>query len=138
MKQVIVMRKDLNMRKGKMIVQGAHACMGFFIGSDIQPDMNYLLSDDYDPPPYDYKQGTSKYQNFMKWVPSGMTKVCVGVESKEELDAIVSAAKEAKLVVHTVTDAGKTELESGTITCCAIGPNDDEEIDKITGHLRLL
>ena len=29
-KQVIVLRKDLNMRKGKMVAQGAHASMKVF------------------------------------------------------------------------------------------------------------
>lgn len=30
-KQVIVMRKDLNMRKGKMVAQGAHASMAVLL-----------------------------------------------------------------------------------------------------------
>ena len=32
-KQVIVLRKDLNMRKGKMVAQGAHASMAALLGT---------------------------------------------------------------------------------------------------------
>ena len=32
-KQVIVMRRDLNMRKGKMVAQGAHASMAVLLNA---------------------------------------------------------------------------------------------------------
>ena len=67
-----------------------------------------------------------------------MKKICLGVESKAELIDIYNKAKEANLPVYTVTDAGHTELEPGTVTCLAIGPAKDEDIDKITGNLKLL
>jgi peptidyl-tRNA hydrolase, PTH2 family len=41
--------------------------------------------------------------------------------------------------VYLITDAGHTEFKGvPTKTCLAIGPNDVDEIDVVTGHLKLL
>jgi len=116
-KMVIVMRNDLNMRKGKMIAQGAHAATMCFIqgGVDIE-------------------------KKIMAWLTEGhMGKICVRVDSEEELLDILAKASAANLEVHLVTDAGFTEFGGvATRTCLAIGPELSEEIDKITGHLKLL
>lgn len=124
-KQVIVMRNDLNMRKGKMIAQGAHATLGCLIGSDISMETRgpavifvpTLVRD---------------------WISTGMKKISVRVDSEEELLSIHEKALAAGLLSHLVTDAGHTEFSKPTVTCIAIGPADDAAIDPITGHLKLL
>jgi PTH2 family peptidyl-tRNA hydrolase len=73
-----------------------------------------------------------------KWEESGSKKVILKVNSLEELLKIYEEAKKSGLVVSLIRDAGKTELEEGTITCIAIGPDYSEKIDKITGNLKLL
>jgi PTH2 family peptidyl-tRNA hydrolase len=74
-----------------------------------------------------------------KWLFGSFAKICVYVETKEELDEIYYKALEAKLTVRMVTDAGKTEFHDiPTQTCLAIGPNYASEIDEITGNLPLL
>jgi PTH2 family peptidyl-tRNA hydrolase len=113
-KQVIVMRNDLNMRKGKMVAQGAHASIMFL-----------LLSN----------QSTRIQED---WAVSGMTKICVRVDSEAELLDIQSKAEAKGLTVHLITDAGHTEFDGPTRTCLAIGPNEANQIDAITGHLKLL
>ena len=40
-------------------------------------------------------------------------------------------------ITALITDAGRTTVEPGTITCLAIGPDSDEKIDKITKELKL-
>jgi len=118
MKQVIVMRKDLNMRKGKMIAQGAHAAIGALQAA--WADGEY--ADDADV-----------------WFQTGTTKICVSVDSEKELMEVFGAATRAKLPVYLVTDSGRTEFDGvPTRTCLAIGPAPVHEIDPITKDLKLL
>ena len=123
-KQVIVMRHDLKMRRGKQIAQGAHASMSF---------LTRRLQ----------KYGHTSLANCSAaeraWLTNGFAKVCCRVDSEEELFAIRDKAVEAGLEVHLVTDSGKTEFHGvPTNTCLAIGPDDADRIDVITGELKLL
>lgn len=112
------MRKDLNMRKGKMVAQGSHASMAF-------------LTPSVESPP--------NSEDIKEWMENGLTKVCVGVDSEQELLEIYQRAQAAGLCVHLITDYGFTEFGGvPTRTCLAIGPNRNEDIDKITGYLKLL
>ena len=73
------------------------------------------------------------------WLTGAFAKVCCRVDSEEELMAIHEKAVEAGLEVHLITDSGKTEFHGvPTRTCLAIGPDDAEKIDAITGQLQLL
>ena len=113
-KQVIVMRTDLNMRKGKMVAQGAHAA--------VMATFNAGSMDD----------------RVLRWLMHGMKKITVQVGSEAELLEIADKAVAAGLHCELVRDAGLTEFKEPTYTCCAIGPNLTADIDKITGHLKLL
>jgi peptidyl-tRNA hydrolase, PTH2 family len=122
LKQVIVMRNDLNMRKGKMIAQGSHASRMFMI---------YRLLNAWRS-----KEDVARHE---EWMTKGMTKITVRVDSEAELLEIEQKAKDANLEVYLITDAGHTEFKGvPTKTCLAIGPNDVDEIDVVTGHLKLL
>lgn len=175
-KQVIVIRKDLNMRKGKMIAQGAHASMKVFL------DRGYLWESSacgffglkpkigFEIPP---KKLTPE---MIEWIEGIFTKICVSVDSEKELLDVYNKAKTADLPCALIEDSGATEFkftlckicgdaiyakgntencgyplcECGdkavegekkskiTKTCCAIGPAKAEDIDKITGDLKLL
>jgi len=117
LKQVIILRKDLNMRKGKMIAQGAHASLNAF--------MNALHGHQHDLA--------------RNWHENMATKICVGVPSEQELLAVYQRAKDANIPCSIITDAGKTEFNGvPTKTAVAIGPFRADEIDKITGTLTLL
>lgn len=128
-KQVIVMRKDLKMRRGKEIAQGSHASISFLSealerhsfsnGSDNMFEI--CLSDEE-----------------IEWMRGNFTKICLQVNSEQELADIVLAATAAGLNVDAIIDSGKTEFNGiPTKTCCAIGPDDVDKIDKVTGHLKL-
>ena len=119
-KQVIVMRKDLNMRKGKMIAQGSHSSMAF-------------LSHRIKKAPF---QLTPEME---LWLNGSFAKIYVSVDSEQELLEIYQKAKEVNLEVHLITDNGKTEFAGvPTNTCLAIGPDLSSKIDPITGQLKLL
>jgi PTH2 family peptidyl-tRNA hydrolase len=123
-KQVIVMRHDLKMRRGKQIAQGAHASMSF-ICRRLQEGSSVSLGD------------FSEAERL--WLTGAFAKVCCRVDSEDELMKIHDKAMAAGLEVHLITDSGKTEFHGQpTNTCLAIGPDDAETIDEITGHLQLL
>jgi PTH2 family peptidyl-tRNA hydrolase len=126
-KQVIVMRKDLKMRRGKEIAQGAHASMAFFTNKI----HNYPQ---YDNQIFSHKLSIEEFE----WIKGKFTKICLQVDSEEELQTIYDAAKAGGFTVHMITDSGLTEFNGvPTKTCLAIGPNIAEDIDKLTGHLKL-
>jgi PTH2 family peptidyl-tRNA hydrolase len=123
-KQVIVMRHDLKMRRGKQIAQGAHASMSFLCRR--LHAQGFISLDDLSP-------------NELTWLTGSFAKVCCRVNSEEELMAIHDKAVELGLEVHLITDSGKTEFHGQpTRTCLAIGPDEAEKIDPVTGHLELL
>lgn len=127
-KQVIVIRKDLKMRRGKEIAQGAHASMMF-----MSLALRTLL-DPYNEVPAD--RLISKAQR--EWLEGLFTKVCVRVADEDALLEIEKKALKAGLECHVVTDAGLTEFKGvPTKTCLAIGPDEAEKIDQVTGGLSL-
>lgn len=130
-KQVIVMRNDLNMRKGKMVAQGSHAsCMAL-----ADPLLQLSQCRTFE----DVQTIIRQCHGIFRWVLKGMTKITVRVDSENELMDIADKAEAASLTVHVVTDAGHTEFNGvPTKTCLCIGPNNIEKIDAITGGLKLL
>ncbi|MEM0242887.1 MAG: peptidyl-tRNA hydrolase Pth2 [Candidatus Aenigmatarchaeota archaeon] len=111
-KQVIVIRNDLEMGKGKMVAQACHASI-----------------EAYKKAPLYFK---------ILWKFFGNKKVVLKVNSLDELIEVFKKTKEMKLPYALIRDAGKTQLKEGTITCIAIGPYYSEKIDKVTGNLKLL
>ena len=129
-KQVIVMRKDLNMRKGKIAAQAAHA------SSKVILDMMPVTIDGDSISRTITMQAGSPLD---LWLNGNFKKICLGIESEEELLNIVSQAKNAGLPVALILDSGLTEFGGvPTYTCCAIGPELPEKIDPITGQLKPL
>lgn len=133
-KQVIVVRKDLNMRKGKLAAQVAHSSMKVFLDlceKDAIPDEIFEL-----------KRYTFRYPSnsqWDKWLNGLFTKIVVGCDSEEELDDLYQKAKNANLPCSMIIDAGLTEFNGvPTKTCIAIGPDKPEKINELTGHLKLL
>jgi len=125
-KQVIVMRKDLGMRKGKMVAQGSHASLRALLAAGA-------------PDPTGQTFVIPMSEPMKAWLTERFTKVCVGVESEAALDAVVAAARAANVPCALIVDAGQTEFHGvPTKTCCAVGPGWIEDVDAITGTLGLL
>lgn len=128
-KQVIVIRKDLKMRRGKECAQAAHAAMA--------PLLNRKT--DYQK----YEDGTSQItlpltKAMDAWLQGHFIKICVTVNSEAELLAIYEKAVAAGLPCALIKDSGFTEFKGvPTYTTVGIGPADSKEIDPITGHLPL-
>lgn len=116
-KQVILMRTDLGMRKGKMVAQGCHASLAVFTRGLAHEGQEFTKS----------------------WLDNDFTKICLGVDSFDELENLYKTAAHSGIPSFLVTDSGKTEFGNiSTVTCASIGPFWSEDIDRITGHLKLL
>lgn len=126
-KQVIVIRKDLNMPAGKLAAQVAHASTGAFL-----KHYNQVRGGDL------YIQTSSNYEeNVEPWLNGEFTKVCLKVDSEEELLEVFQKCSSNRIKCSLIKDAAHTVFNEPTITCLGIGPWKSEEIDKITGHLKL-
>lgn len=120
MKQIIVMRNDLRnakgkkVRTGKLIAQGAHASVAVVT--------KHILD-----------------TRVREWLSGSFTKICVQVDSEEELEEIYAHAVNAGLLTSYIVVSGLTEFGGvPTATCCAIGPDTPENLEPITGGLKLL
>ncbi len=111
-KQVIVVRNDLKLSKGKLAAQVAHASLEA------------------------YKK--AEKDAVEEWEAAGVKKVVLKVADLKELMSIYERLKAAKLKPSLIKDAGHTEVEPGTITCVGVGPVKETDVDRITGHLKML
>jgi peptidyl-tRNA hydrolase, PTH2 family len=112
-KLVLIVRTDLGMGRGKIAAQVAHAAVSAAIRSYGRPA-------------------------FTAWLREGQPKVVLKVTGEDELSEICAAAEAAKLPVEVIQDAGRTQVEPGTVTCAAIGPAPADDIDRVAGTLSLL
>ncbi len=114
-KQVVIVRVDLGMGKGKIAAQTGHACV---LGAEhvrkSHPDW------------------------FDAWQRTGQQKVVLKVSGIKDLQDIKHGAIDLGLPWSEVADAGRTQIAPGTITCISVGPAPENLIDKITGKLKLL
>ena len=124
-KQCIIIRSDLKnskgekIRTGKLIAQCCHASIAF-ITNKIRTDIMLNMVE-------------------YEWISGIFKKICLRVDSEAELLDIHHKALEAGLTSNLITDSGLTEFNGvPTNTCCGIGPDYSEKIDRITGHLKLL
>ena len=111
-KQVIIVRKDLKLDKGKLAVQVAHGSVEAV-----------------------FKSESSVVK---KWRESGAKKVSLKVEDLKELLWFFEEAKSRGFPASLIKDAGKTHLKPGTITVVGIGPYDSEDLDELTKDLSML
>jgi peptidyl-tRNA hydrolase, PTH2 family len=111
-KQVILVRQDLKLPKGKLGAQAAHASVDAVLKSDSE-----LVK---------------------AWRKEGMAKIVLKVKDEKELIKYFQLAKDEGLTVSLITDAGRTVIAPGTKTCVGIGPDEEERIDEVTGELSLL
>ncbi|OUJ18661.1 Peptidyl-tRNA hydrolase [Methanonatronarchaeum thermophilum] len=114
MKQVIVLRSDIKLSKGKSAAQVAHASLNASLKV-----MNHSKTD------------------FDSWMDNGAKKVVLKGENEDQLFELMSIARALDVSTSLVRDAGHTEIESGTVTALGVGPDRDEIIDRITGDLKV-
>lgn len=153
-KQMIVMRRDLKMRKGKIAAQAGHACVeavlialareGRLADVRVTPDEGWVYLDDgAETSPVASLFGRKRPHRsdptpLSDWFEAGVAKVCVYVDSEEELLDLAARGRELGFAVALVRDSGRTEFHGeATYTCLAFEPLHPEQIDPLTGELPL-
>lgn len=111
MKQVLLIRTDIDISRGKAVAQGAHAAVNAVERADEEA--------------------------VEQWNTGGHAKIALAVDSQSTLEELIEEARDEDLPTSLVRDLGRTEIDSGTVTAGAIGPAQPEVIDDITGHLSL-
>ena len=111
-KQVILVRDDLKLPKGKLSAQVAHAAVDAAAKSD--------------------------KKIIELWKKEGSKKIVLKVKDEKELMKYKEMAEDNGLKTALIIDAGHTILEPGTITCLGIGPDLEERIDRVSGKLRMI
>lgn len=124
-KQVIVIRKDLNMKKGHMAAQVANASMQFLINNN------------------ESKRGDEIFVKLTgseaMWLTGSFAKSIVSVDSEDALQELVFRAELEGVEVHPITESDEEDEDSiSTITCAAFGPCDAAILDRLTGNLRIV
>jgi len=114
-KMVIVVRTDLGMSKGKTAAQASHAAVNCAFAAKKK-----------DP------------EALERWMSNAYPKIVLKVEGEEELFEVKMAADALGIVNSVVTDAGRTEIAPGSVTCIGLGPAPASKMDKVTGGLSML
>ena len=130
------MRRDLKMRKGKIAAQAGHACNEALLMALKKEDRlsDLVITDEGMMLNTEEKKNTP----LSDWFNYGCAKICVYVDSEEELWNIATAAKEKSIIAAVITDAGMTEFHGEpTKTCLALEPLPSEIADELTGSLPL-
>jgi PTH2 family peptidyl-tRNA hydrolase len=114
MKQVIIVRSDLKLGKGKLAAHVSHASLA------------------------GYKLVKERGPEFVEeWEREGEKKIIVKVEGERELFELYEEMKK-EIPCVIIRDAGFTQIPPGTVTCLVVGPWKDEEVDRFTKDLKLL
>ncbi len=114
-KMVIVVRNDLKLSKGKAAAQAGHAAVSCAFASNKK-----------DP------------KTFREWWDKGQAKIVLKVDSEAQLYEIKSFADAQGIINCVITDAGRTEIAPGTVTCIGLGPAKVSDMNRLTGELKML
>ena len=135
-KQMIVVRRDLKMRKGKIAAQAGHACVNAVLMALSKENLLDKIS--FDEEGITLTGAVDENIPVCQWILHGEAKICVYVDSEEELLEIDRKAKEAGILSALIQDAGHTEFHGEpTFTCLAFEPHFPEKVDPLTGGLPL-
>ena len=111
----MAVRTDLEMGRGKIAVQVAHASVAAL------------------------EEGRKKQRGWVEaWLAEGQCKVTVRVSSENDLLNLEDQASKLGIPRAIIRDRGLTQLPPDTATCIGMGPAPANLLDKITRSLKLL
>ncbi|KLU91949.1 peptidyl-tRNA hydrolase 2 [Magnaporthiopsis poae ATCC 64411] len=122
-KLVLVVRTDLGMTKGKIAAQCGHATLACY----------KTLSKAAQRTP-----GCAEAKVLHRWERQGQAKIAVQTKSQDEMMTLLGQARSLGITAEVIQDAGRTQIEAGSMTVLGVGPAPKSLVDKVTGHLKLL
>ena len=115
LKMVFVINHELKMGKGKIAAQVGHAAVKATLKSgELRPELLDV------------------------WLSTGQKKICVKAVDAPHIEQIENQAKQVNVLTSKIHDAGHTQIPAGSLTVLALGPDEDEKLDDLTGELKLL
>ena len=115
LKMVFVINHELKMGKGKIAAQVGHAAVKATL-----------------------KSGELRPELLDAWLSTGQKKICVKAVDAPHIEQIENQAKQVNVLTSKIHDAGHTQIPAGSLTVLALGPDEDEKLDDLTGELKLL
>ena len=115
LKMVFIINSELKMGKGKIAAQVGHAAVSSTL-----------------------KSGEKTPHLFEAWLAAGQKKICVKANDSSHIEEIEKQANQLKILSVKINDAGHTQIPSGSLTVLALGPDEEEKLDELTGELKLL
>ncbi|TDZ31113.1 Peptidyl-tRNA hydrolase 2 [Colletotrichum spinosum] len=122
-KLVLVVRTDLGMTKGKMAAQASHATLACY------KSLSRAAARDPSSP---------AAKLLKRWENLGQAKIAVQIKNQDEMLELMGKARSLGVTAEVIADAGRTQIEAGSLTVLGVGPAPRSLVDQITGHLKLL
>ncbi|KAJ0304139.1 hypothetical protein COL5a_005272 [Colletotrichum fioriniae] len=122
-KLVLVVRTDLGMTKGKMAAQASHATLACY------KSLSKIAAKDPSSP---------AAKILSRWENLGQAKIAVQIKNQDEMLELMGKARSLGVTSEVIADAGRTQIEAGSLTVLGVGPAPRSLVDQITGHLKLL
>ncbi|KAJ3950600.1 uncharacterized protein N0V96_001750 [Colletotrichum fioriniae] len=122
-KLVLVVRTDLGMTKGKMAAQASHATLACY------KSLSKIAAKDPSSP---------AAKILSRWENLGQAKIAVQIKNQNEMLELMGKARSLGVTSEVIADAGRTQIEAGSLTVLGVGPAPRSLVDQITGHLKLL
>ncbi|CAJ2510981.1 Uu.00g066060.m01.CDS01 [Anthostomella pinea] len=73
-----------------------------------------------------------------RWERLGQAKIAVQTQSEDELLELMGRARSLGVTSEVIQDAGRTQIDPGSLTVLGVGPAPKSLVDQITGGLKLL
>lgn len=137
-KQVIVIRRDLEMPAGKLAAQVAHASMAciFSLGH-----WSSIESEGFSSPAKKFAihlyDDSAADQSVLQWMTGSFGKITLEVYSEEQMNTLWAFVDQTDLPRAKIVDSGRTVFSEPTLTCFGLGPADRDVINELTGSLKL-
>ncbi|WYZ37282.1 hypothetical protein EsH8_II_000788 [Colletotrichum jinshuiense] len=122
-KLVLVVRTDLGMTKGKMAAQASHATLACY--------KSLSRAAERDP-------SSPAAKILSRWERLGQAKIAVQIKNQDEMLELMGKARSLGVTAEVIADAGRTQIEAGSLTVLGVGPAPRSLVDQVTGHLKLL
>ncbi|KAF9877774.1 peptidyl-tRNA hydrolase PTH2 [Colletotrichum karsti] len=122
-KLVLVVRTDLGMTKGKMAAQASHATLACY------KSLSKAAARDPASP---------AAKILSRWERLGQAKIAVQIKDQDEMLELMGKARSLGITAEVIADAGRTQIEAGSLTVLGVGPAPKSLVDQVTSHLKLL